>query len=87
MLRFFPAIDPKTLETFRQNWDYYERNPKEKEALRLTNPAKYDLLMKYYQSYSHLLAPPAAAADRPSSRASVGSGRSSLQVSLLPARA
>lgn len=70
-------LDPTLLETFRKNWEYYERNPKEKENLRITNPVKYERLMMYYQSYSHLLP---ASSDRPSSRASVHSGQSSVQV-------
>ena len=81
-LNFFHlALDPAILETFRKNWEYYEKNPKEKDNLRIISPAKYERLMMYYKSYSHLLPPPAILADRPSSRASIGSGRSSVQVS------
>jgi len=76
-LETFSAVDPQVLDTFRKNYEYYEQNPKAKETLRLTNPAKYEVLMSYYRSYAHLMPPvqPAATVERPSSRASVGSGR------------
>lgn len=50
----------------------------------MTDPAKFERLMMYYKMYSHLLPPqPTLPADRPSSRASIGSGRSSVQVIFL----
>ena len=65
-----PQPDPKTLEIFRKNWEYYSRNPQEMENLRISNPSQHENLMRYYQMFCHLL--PTLSANepaRPSSRA------------------
>jgi hypothetical protein len=71
-----PPPDPKTLEIFRKNWEYYSRNPTEMETLRQTNPTQHTNLMRYYQMYSHLLPTTAPVDDRPPSRTSGHSTRS-----------
>ena len=75
-----PTPDPKTLEIFRKNWDYYSRNPQEMEILKYRNPDQHSKLMGYYQMYNHLL-PKTSSTDqvRPPSRANSVKHSNSLQ--------
>ena len=42
-----PTPDPKTLEVFKKNWEYYCRNPQEMENLRVRDPARHTNLFRY----------------------------------------
>ena len=38
--------DPKTLEMFKKNWEYYSRNPQEMENLRVNKPTTHANLLR-----------------------------------------
>ena len=42
----FPTLDPKTLEVFKKNWEYYCRNPQEMENLRVRDPTRHTNLFR-----------------------------------------